>query len=97
MAMTLSGNMLDSLTVGRAAAGFFLFLIGAFFFDLALKPSYPKSLPRVGYGEGTVGFVRNLVGYMVYFVGWMDEGYEKVGAGGGASGGWHLQKATETV
>lgn len=71
-------QLLDALTTGRVVAGVFLFFLGAFIVDFTWKPAYPASLPRMGYGDGMVGTVRNWLGYVLYFNRWVAEGYEKV-------------------
>ena len=78
MAGSLSGELIESFTVGRAVAAVFLFLVGSFLVDFSLKPRYPKSLPRVGYGEGAIATVKNWLGYVLHFGKWVDEGYQKV-------------------
>src|SRR3569833_79485 len=77
MAGSIHGQLLESLSVGRIIAAVFLFVTGAFVVDFALKPRYPKSLPRVGYA-GALATLRNWIGYVMYFAKWVDEGYEKV-------------------
>ena len=61
MAESLIGQLHESLTAGGIVGTIFLFLIGSFFIDNAMKPRYPKSLPRVGYGEGTIATMRNWI------------------------------------
>ncbi len=78
MAASVSGRLLESLSLTRIAAVFVVLLVGSFLVDFALKPRYPKSLPRVGYGESTFATLRNWIGYLMYFGQWVDEGYEKV-------------------
>ncbi len=78
MATGASGQLLESLSAVRIAAAAVLFFLGSFFIDFALKPRYPKSLPRVGYGDGTLASLRNWIGYVMHFGEWVDEGYEKV-------------------
>lgn len=78
MAGSISGQLLESLTVGRVVVAILAFLLASFVVDLALKPRYPKTLPRVGYGESSFATLRNWIGYVLYFGEWVDEGYEKV-------------------
>jgi hypothetical protein len=68
----------ESLTTGRVVAAVVLFFLGAFIVDFTWKPRYPASLPRIGYGDGVVGTMRNWIGYVLYFNDWVAEGYEKV-------------------
>lgn len=66
------------LTIARIIAAVSAFLVAAFLADCALKPSYPRSLPRVGYGDSVIATLRNWFGYIFYFNDWVDEGYNKV-------------------
>ncbi|CAK7205839.1 hypothetical protein SEUCBS139899_008618 [Sporothrix eucalyptigena] len=65
------------LTFTRIVTAFSAFLIAAFLADCALKPRYPRSLPRVGYGDSVLATMRNWLGYVFYFNDWVDEGYNK--------------------
>ncbi|ERT00236.1 cytochrome p450 monooxygenase [Sporothrix schenckii 1099-18] len=65
------------LTVARIIAAVAAFLVAAFLADCALKPRYPRSLPRVGYGDSVIATLRNWFGYIFYFNDWVDEGYNK--------------------
>jgi hypothetical protein len=78
MAGSVILQLLESLTTGRVIATLFLFLLGAFIVDFTWKPRYPASLPRIGYGDGVLGTMRNWLGYFLYFNDWVAEGYEKV-------------------
>lgn len=75
---SITAQLLESLTLGRVIAAITIFLVMSFVVDFAQKPRYPKSLPRVGYGYGIVGTVKNWAGYMTHYTEWVDEGYEKV-------------------
>ncbi|KAK3381511.1 cytochrome P450 [Podospora didyma] len=77
MTTGISSLFLESLTPGRVALAILVFTVSSFIVDFTWKPRYPKSLPRVGYGDGVVGTVRNWFGYMVHFNAWVDEGYDK--------------------
>jgi hypothetical protein len=68
----------ESLTAGRVVTAVSLFFLGAFIVDFTWKPRYPASLPRIGYGDGVLGTMRNWLGYVLYFNDWVAEGYEKV-------------------
>lgn len=72
-------EILDRISVGRVLAGIFLFVVTSFIVDILQQPSYPKSLPRVGYGSGPISTVRNWLGYVFKFPQWVDSGYQKVG------------------
>jgi hypothetical protein len=78
MAGSLILQALESLSTGRVIASILLFFFGAFIADFTWKPRYPKSLPRVGYGAGVLGTMRNWLGYVMYFNDWVAEGYEQV-------------------
>ena len=82
---SLRANMVDiasglaaRLTFTRIIVVVYAFLIAAFLADCALKPRYPRSLPRVGYGDSVFATLRNWLGYVFYFNDWVDEGYNKV-------------------
>lgn len=78
MAVSLSAQLLEALlTPGRIAIVALFFTIGAFIVDFTWKPRYPSSLPRVGFGGGIIGSVRNWVGYISHFNTWVEEGYAK--------------------
>jgi hypothetical protein len=78
MAGSVILQLLEWLTTGRVIALLFAFLFGAFLVDFTWKPQYPRPLPRVGYGDGVFGTMRNWLGYVLYFNDWVAEGYEKV-------------------
>ncbi len=79
MAGSLSAQFLQSLeAAGRVVAVLVVFFMCSFLLDFSLKPRYPKSLPRVGYGSGAVQTVRNWIGYVFRFEQWVEEGYQKV-------------------
>lgn len=78
MAGSVILQLFDGLTAGRAIAALCLFFLGAFIVDFTWKPRYPAELPRMGYGDGVVGTMRNWIGYVLYFNDWVAEGYEKV-------------------
>ncbi|OAA59627.1 cytochrome p450 monooxygenase [Niveomyces insectorum RCEF 264] len=65
------------LTLSRLAAAGLTLLVAAFVADLARQPRYPRSLPRVGYGSGAWGTLRNWLGYAAHFNEWVEEGYRK--------------------
>ncbi|KAB5566686.1 cytochrome P450 [Coniochaeta sp. 2T2.1] len=77
MAGSVILQCLETLTTGRVVAAVFLFFLGAFVVDFTWKPRYPAQLPRIGYGDGVIGTVRNWMGYVLYFNDWVAEGYEK--------------------
>lgn len=66
------------ITVTRIFIAIFAILVAAFIADCALKPRYPHSLPRVGYGDSLLATLRNWLGYVFHFNDWVDEGYNKV-------------------
>lgn len=76
--ISLTGQVLESLTISRVATAIFIFLTASFLVDISLKPRYPKSIPRVGYGDSYIATLKNWIGYVVYFGRWVDEGYVKV-------------------
>lgn len=78
MAGSLSLQLLEALSLSRGAAAIVIFLFASFLIDLWLKPRYPRSLPRMGYGDSTFATMRNWMGYVLHFGEWVDEGYEKV-------------------
>jgi hypothetical protein len=78
MTGNFSGQLFESMTLGRVIATLFASVIASFLIDILRKPSYPSSLPRVGYGESVIATIRNWIGYVLYFTKWVDEGYEKV-------------------
>lgn len=78
MAGSLSAQALEALTFGRITATIFIFLVASFLVDFSQKPRYPKSLPKVGYGDGLVATLRNWVAYISSFNDWATEGYKKV-------------------
>ena len=78
MTGSVTFQYLETLTTGRVVAALCLFFLGAFVVDFTWKPRYPAHLPRIGYGDGVTGTVRNWVGYVLYFNDWVAEGYEKV-------------------
>jgi hypothetical protein len=78
MAGSVILHLLESLTTGRVIAAVLVFFFGAFIVDFTWKPRYPASLPRMGYGDGVLGTMRNWLGYVLYFNDWVAEGYEKV-------------------
>lgn len=65
------------LTVGRVIVYFLAFILAAFLVDCALKPRYPRSLPRVGYGDSYIATMRNWLGYVFYFNDWVGQGYKQ--------------------
>lgn len=65
------------MTFGRITATIFIFLVVSFLVDFSQKPRYPKSLPKVGYGDGLVATLRNWVAYISSFNDWATEGYKK--------------------
>ncbi|TPX10128.1 uncharacterized protein E0L32_001325 [Thyridium curvatum] len=75
--ISLTGQVLESLTISRVATAIFIFLTASFLVDISLKPRYPKSIPRVGYGDSYIATLKNWIGYVVYFGRWVDEGYVK--------------------
>lgn len=77
MSQSISAQLVESLTIGRLIAGSTLFFVVSFLVDFALKPRYPKTLPRVGYGEGTIATLRNWVGYFLHFDEWVLNGYNE--------------------
>jgi len=79
MTAGLSSQLLESLlTPGRIAVAILVFIVSSFIVDFTWKPSYPGSIPRVGFGGGITGNIRNWIGYVTHFGSWMEEGYEKV-------------------
>lgn len=74
----LDGRVLKHVTLYRLIFLLVAFLIIAFIIDLASKPRYPKSLPRVGYGDNAIATLRNWIGYVIHFGQWCDEGYFQV-------------------
>ncbi|KAH8903432.1 cytochrome P450 [Coniochaeta sp. PMI_546] len=77
MAGSMILQLLDALTTGRVITAVCLFFLGAFIVDFTWKPRYPAELPRIGYGDGVVGTMRNWIGYVLYFNDWVAEGYER--------------------
>ena len=79
MTAGFSAQLLEAvLTPSRMAIIVFVFTIASFIVDFTWKPRYSSSLPRVGFGGGVIGNVRNWVGYISHFNAWVEEGYEKV-------------------
>lgn len=77
----LVGLLSEPITSGRilGAAGILLILL--FVIDVTTRPSYPASIPRVGYGTGFVASVKNYFMAYVRHKAWVAEGYEKVRLG----------------
>jgi hypothetical protein len=71
-------QIFEALTTGRVVSAVFFVLAGSLFVDLAWKPRYPDTIPRVGYGRGFVANLRNMMGYVMHYNDWVREGYEKV-------------------
>lgn len=79
MTSGLSARLIEAvLTPTRIAIIIVVFTASSFIVDFTWKPRYSSSLPRVGFGGGIVGNIRNWVGYISHFNGWVAEGYEKV-------------------
>ena len=68
----------ENLSVGRAIAAFFLFIVSSFIFDFVHKPKYPDVLPRMGHGKGLVASAKNYLSYFTSYRQWVQEGYDKV-------------------
>ncbi|KAK3333766.1 cytochrome P450 [Cercophora scortea] len=73
----VGAQLLESLTTGGFFAALFLFTVGSFIIDFLCQPRYPKSIPRIGFGDGVINSVRNWIGYVSSYNGWVLEGYEK--------------------
>ncbi|KAK1759619.1 cytochrome P450 [Echria macrotheca] len=73
----VSSHVLELLTPGRITVALLVFTVSSFIVDFTWKPRYPASLPRVGFGGGIIGSVRNWLGYITHFNAWVEEGYEK--------------------
>jgi len=71
MAGGISGLLWESMTAGRVAAAVWVFLVVSFIVDFTSKPRYPKSLPKVGYGDGFIGTLRNWTGYIISYNDWV--------------------------
>lgn len=79
MTSGLSARLIEAvLTPTRIAIIIAVFTVSSFIVDFTWKPRYSSSLPRVGFGGGIVGNIRNWVGYISHFNDWVAEGYEKV-------------------
>ena len=79
MATGVSAQLLEALlTPTRITIILVVFTVSSFIVDFTWKPRYPSSLPRVGFGGGVIGNIRNWVGYITHFNAWVEEGYEKV-------------------
>ncbi|KAK3503414.1 cytochrome P450 [Neurospora crassa] len=74
-------SLLASLTLGRVTALVFLLTIVSFAIDSTRKPTYPKSLPRVGFTGGIGATIRNWMNLGNYH-NWVEEGYNKYGKHG---------------
>lgn len=74
-------SLLASLTPGRITALVILLTIASFAIDSTKKPTYPKSLPRVGYTGGIRATIRNWTNLSNYH-NWVEEGYNKYGKHG---------------
>lgn len=70
-------QILERISLGRVVGGVFIFVVISFVVDFLQQPSYPKSLPRVGYGSGPIATVKNWFGYVFKFPEWVDAGYQK--------------------
>ncbi|KAH8881357.1 cytochrome P450 [Thozetella sp. PMI_491] len=77
MSASVSVRLIESLTTGRVIGAVIIFLVTSFIIDFTWKPHYPKTLPRVGYGDGALATVRNWLGYIVHYNSWVEEGYKK--------------------
>lgn len=84
MTHSWSAQLLESVSIGRLFAASIVFFALSFLADFALKPRYPKSLPRVGFGEGIIPTLRNWVGYFLYFDEWVLKGYKDYSQNGRA-------------
>lgn len=76
----LVGLLSEVTTSGRILGVAGVLLIILFIVDVANRPSYPDSIPRVGYGTGFVANVKNYFMAYVRHKAWVAEGYEKVRA-----------------
>ncbi|EFX05467.1 cytochrome p450 monooxygenase [Grosmannia clavigera kw1407] len=75
--LRLASWISDQLSASRiAAVGAVLFLT-TFLIGCTRQPRYPKSLPRMGYGDGPLATLRNWVAYTFHFHEWTEEGYRK--------------------
>ncbi|KAL1880592.1 hypothetical protein VTK73DRAFT_5397 [Phialemonium thermophilum] len=78
MSFVTVAQWVQLLGTGRVlVVGVFLFFFGSFIVDFTWKPRYPKSLPRVGYGDGVFATMKNWLGYVLHFNDWVAEGYQK--------------------
>ncbi|KAK5653359.1 hypothetical protein OQA88_9051 [Cercophora sp. LCS_1] len=77
MTAGLSAQLFELLTPGRIAIVVFFLIVGSFTVDYTWQPRYPGSLPRVGFGGGVIGNIRNWATYLTHFNSWVEEGYAK--------------------
>ena len=75
---SLHEQLLQAMTAGRVASAVVVFLASSMVLDYWRKPSYPASIPRVGYGTGFVATLRNIAGFMLHYREWVHDGYVKV-------------------
>lgn len=75
---SLLGLLSELTSSGRVLGAAGVLLVIFFIVDVANRPSYPDSIPRVGFGTGFVASVRNYFLAYVRHKAWVAEGYEKV-------------------
>ena len=97
MAASIRWQLLEVLlTPSRIAIAFLACTVGSFVVDFTWKPRYPSSLPRIGFGGGVIGNIRNWIGYVTHFNSWVEEGYEKVSCRKTANA-WHSAVVPEYI
>lgn len=74
----ISSQLFESMTPGHISAAIVALTIGSLIIDFAWKPRYPKSLPRVGFGDGFLGTLKNWFYMATRYNAWVAEGHEKV-------------------
>lgn len=77
----LVGLLSELTTSGRILGAACVLVVILFIVDVTTRPSYPDSIPRVGYGTGFVASVKNYFMAYVRHKAWVAEGYEKVSPG----------------
>lgn len=71
-------SFVQGITTNHILGALGILIVTLLVVNFATKPSYPDSLPQVGYGKGFLATIQNcLLAYARHKV-WVEEGYEKV-------------------
>ncbi|KAI9776745.1 MAG: hypothetical protein M1839_009389 [Geoglossum umbratile] len=74
---SITETLSEAVTSGRIIGALCALVATLFIVDIATRPSYPDSLPRVGYGKGFVASIKNYLLSYYRHKSWVLEGYEK--------------------